>query len=97
MDVVTEGINSPQRNTEEEEPKDETERLAREVGGKPRGKAISKPGRGGKMWSKKEILNGIAIAAHQEVSAAVPAGARSKEVCCYTGETVSVEFWGQDP
>lgn len=49
------------------------------------------------MWSKKEILNGIAIAAHQEVSAAVPAGARSKEVCCYTGETVSVEFWGQDP
>ena len=38
MDVVTKGINSPQRNTEEEEPKDETEQLAREVGGKPRGK-----------------------------------------------------------
>ena len=61
MDVVTKGLNSPQRTTEEEEPKDETEQLAREVGGKPRGKAISKPEGGGKMWSKKEILNGIAV------------------------------------
>ena len=64
MDVVTKGINSPQRNTEEEEPKDETEQLAREVGGKPRGKAISKPEGGGKNvvqerdieWHRRTLL-----------------------------------------
>lgn len=55
MGVVTKGINSPRRNTEEEEPKDETERLAREVGGKPRGKAISKPEGGKNVVQERDI------------------------------------------